>query len=210
MTGRESTRTPYRYVTPFKASPEVLCGLRRAVRAELGLWGLSDLADEAELAVTELATNVYAHVGAGSAATLVLELLGDGVRVEVHDTDREVPAVGALECAAECGRGLHLLAAMARDWGTHVTGSGKAVWCELAFVPDRVCPRVQRAHEVLGVYRELAEPMAAPLLRHWSAREDAAAGLIVDLLYWLAAQDCDPDDVLDRAQRSYEAELGAA
>lgn len=210
MTSLESTRTPYRYMTPFKASPEVLSGLRRAVRDELTSWGLSDLADEAELTVTELATNVYAHVGAGSAATLVLELLADGVRVEVHDTGCEVPALGVLECAAECGRGLHLLAAMARDWGTHVTGSGKAAWCELAFVLDKVRPRVQRANAVIGLYRELAGPMAAPLLRHWSAREDAAAGLIVDLLHWLAAQDCDPDDVLDRAQRSYEAELGAA
>ncbi|MGW6140977.1 ATP-binding protein [Streptomyces sp. NPDC055140] len=210
MTSRDSAQTLHRYVLPFNASPGVLCSLRRAVRAELSPWGLSGLADEAELAVTELATNVSKHVGVGSAATLVLEFLAAGIRVEIHDTSYEVPVLGEPGCASECGRGLHLLSAMARDWGTLMTASGKAVWCELALAPDGVCTRIQRANAVIGAYRELAGRVELPLLAHSPAREEAAAGLIVDLLHWLAAQDCDPDDVLDRAQRHYEADLDAA
>ncbi|WP_060894018.1 ATP-binding protein [Streptomyces europaeiscabiei] len=207
MTSRDTNQTPHRYMLPFRASPEVLGGLRRNVRAELRSWGLSGLADEAELVVTELATNVFKHVGAGSAATLVIELCTVGVRVEVHDTSYKVPAPTEAGCASECGRGLHLLAEMARDWGTVVTGSGKAVWCELVLTADSACASIQRANRVVGEYRELAGESALPLLSCPQAQGEAATKLIGDLLHWLAAQGCDPDEVLDRAQRHYEAEV---
>ncbi|MCX5605958.1 ATP-binding protein [Streptomyces phaeochromogenes] len=210
MTSRDNTQTPHRYVLPFTASGDVLCSLRRTVRAELRSWGLSGLADEAELVVTELATNVLKHVGEGSAATLVLESCALGIRVEIHDTSHTVPLLAEAGCTAECGRGLHLLAEMARDWGAIATASGKAVWCELPLATDGACVRIQRAHAVLGEYRELAGPAVVPLLSCPQAREEAATSLISDLLHWLAAQGCDLDDVLDRAQRHYEAELDAA
>jgi hypothetical protein len=31
--------------------------------------------------------------------------------------------------------------------------------------------------------------------------------MITDLLYWLSDRGCDPDDILDRAQMHFEAEL---
>ncbi|MFD4695625.1 ATP-binding protein [Streptomyces sp. NPDC058463] len=132
-----------------------MCGLRRAVRAELSPWGLAGLAGEAELVVTELATNVVKHVGVGTAATLVVEIRADAIHVEIHDTSHETPALAEAGCTSECGRGLHLLAGMARDWGTRVTASGKAVWCELPLHDDGGWARVQRARVVLGKYREL-------------------------------------------------------
>ncbi|MGW1712718.1 ATP-binding protein [Streptomyces sp. NPDC002156] len=210
MTSRDTSQTPHRYVLPFRAFPEVLSSLRRNVRAELRSWGLLGLVDEAELVVTELATNVFKHVGAGSAATLVLELFTVGVRVEIHDTSYEVPALTEAGCASECGRGLHLLVEMARDWGTVVTGSGKVVWCELLVAADIACASIQRANRVIGEYRELAGEAALPLLSCPQAQGEAATKLIGDLLHWLAAQGCDPDEVLDRAQRHYEAEVDAA
>ncbi|MER5366039.1 hypothetical protein [Streptomyces sp. NPDC002722] len=63
---------------------------------------------------------------------------------------------------------------------------------------------------VLGKYRELVGAVAAPVLSHPQAQEEAATTLIVDLLHWLVSQGRDPDDVLDRAQKHYEAELDAA
>ncbi|MDT0484792.1 ATP-binding protein [Streptomyces doebereineriae] len=210
MTSRDTNQNPHRYVLPFRASPEVLGGLRRNVRAALRSWGLSGLADEAELVVTELATNVFKHVGAGSAATLVLELFTIGVRVEIHDTSYKVPSPTGAGCTSECGRGLHLLVEMARDWGTAVTASGKTVWCELQLTEDSACASIQRADRVLGEYRELAGEAAVPPLSCSQAQGEAATKLIGDLLHWLVAQGCDPDEVLDRAQRHYEAEVDAA
>ncbi|MCX5100944.1 MULTISPECIES: ATP-binding protein [Streptomyces] len=210
MTGRGKAQTPHRCVLPFKASPEMLRRLRRAVSAELRVWGLAGLSAEAELVVTELATNVAKHVGVGSAATLVLEIHTDAIRVEIHDTSHQVPVPAEVGCASECGRGLHLLAAMTRDWGTRVTTSGKAVWCELPLPENGERARIQRASVVLGKYRELVGAVAAPVLSHPQAQEEAATTLIVDLLHWLVSQGRDPDDVLDRAQKHYEAELDAA
>ncbi|MGW7466827.1 ATP-binding protein [Streptomyces xantholiticus] len=210
MTGRDIGRVPHRYVLPFRASPEVLCSLRRAVRAELRPWGLAGSADRAELVVTELATNVVKHVGAGSAATLVLELQAARIRVEIHDTSCKVPVLAEAGFASESGRGLHLLAAMARDWGSIVTVSGKAVWCELPLMSDGVCARIQRAYAVLSEYRELAGSAVVPLISHPQAQGEAATSLIADLLHWLTAQGSDPDDILDRAQQIYETELDSA
>ncbi|WP_327125133.1 ATP-binding protein [Streptomyces sp. NBC_01727] len=210
MTSRGNAQTPHRYVLPFRAFPEVMCSLRRTVRAELHRCGLAGLAAEAELVVTELATNVAKHVGMGSAATLILEIHADAIRVEIHDMSYQVPALAEVGCTSECGRGLHLLAAMTRDWGTRVTASGKAVWCELPLPEDGQRVRIQRASVVLGEYRELVGAVAVPMLSHPQAQEEAATTLIIDLLHWLVSQGCDPDDILDRAQQHYEAELDAA
>ncbi|MFD5870521.1 ATP-binding protein [Streptomyces sp. NPDC060322] len=210
MTSRDIAQAPHQYVLPFKASPEAIGELRRAVRAELGPWGLADLASETELVVTELATNVVRHVGEGSAAALVLEFRADVIRVEVHDASRQVPALAEVGCASECGRGLQLVSVIARDWGARVTTSGKAVWCDLSRPGGDGRVRAWRADLVLSRYRELAGTDAATLLSHPHAQEERATALIVDLLHWLEARNCDPDATLDRAQQRYEAGLEAA
>jgi hypothetical protein len=43
-----------------------------------------------------------------------------------------------------------------------------------------------------------------------AALEESAVELIADLLHWTTARGQDPDDVLDRAQTHYEADLGGA
>jgi hypothetical protein len=37
--------------------------------------------------------------------------------------------------------------------------------------------------------------------------EEAAVDLMADLLHWLRAHGCDADEVLDRAQTHFEAEI---
>lgn len=140
MSSKERVQPQLRCVLPFEAAASELCVLRKAVRTQLGLWGLSVVTDEVQLVASELAANVIKHVGEGAAATLVLEASGDRLRVELHDKSHVVPSRTQAACGAECGRGLHLLAGLAVDWGTVLTATGKAVWCELAGARAAVPP----------------------------------------------------------------------
>ncbi|GGY21538.1 hypothetical protein GCM10010326_13040 [Streptomyces xanthochromogenes] len=159
-----------------------------------------------ELAVTELATNVIKHVGEGVPATVVLEPGEGRLRIEVHDTGHAVPAVAEPNDGDECGRGLHLLAALALGWGTTLTATGKAVWCEIAMPPGQLCPRVERASQALTSYRRLAEGKVSADADRLSVLEASVVGLVADLLHWVVPHGCDPDEVLDRAQARFEAD----
>ncbi|MFJ7048861.1 ATP-binding protein [Streptomyces sp. NPDC101112] len=198
-----------RCVMPFEAESAGLRMLRKRVRCALEQWGAAAVADEVELAVTELATNVVKHVGEGTAATLVLEPRQDRLRVELHDKSHVVPAAGSGNCDEECGRGLHLLSAVSLEWGTLLTATGKAVWCEISLDPALHCMRVQRAAAVLDEYRRVvgADTVVVPT---YAVLEESATDVITDLLHWLAAQGGDPDEVLDRAQMHFEEETEAA
>ncbi|GHE27822.1 ATP-binding protein [Streptomyces capitiformicae] len=206
MPGYDITEPQLRCVLPFAAAPAEVRLLRRAAAAQLAQWGLPAAADEAELVVTELATNVVRHVGEGASATLVLERRGERLRVEVHDKSRTVPTLRSAGCDEEFGRGLHLLTSLAVDWGTVLTAMGKAVWCEVEVDKVQACRRVERAVEVLETYQGV-DGSAATLGRRWEVvLEESAVELIADLLHWTAARGLDPDDILDRAQMHYEAE----
>ncbi|MCX4797289.1 ATP-binding protein [Streptomyces sp. NBC_01242] len=208
MSGHENG-SQLRSVLPFKAEPVVVRDLRRAVRGQLVEWRLPTLAEEAELVVSELAANVIKHVGEGVPATLVLEASGDRLRIELHDKSYRVPVLGAVACDDECGRGLHLLAGMADDWGTLLTATGKAVWCELSTAPATRCRRARRAEMTLTEYRrDMGEP---PLLQSRSGQflEESAIDLIADVLHWVIGRGGDPDSLLDRAQMHFEADARA-
>lgn len=208
MSGCEVPEPRLRCVLPFEAAPAEVRLLRRAAVQQLGRWGLPTAADEVGLLVAELATNVFKHVGEGASATLVLEWGGSRLRVEVHDKSRTIPVLKSATCEEECGRGLHLLATFAADWGTVLTTAGKAVWCEIPLNAGRGCRRIERAVGVLESYQ------TGHAGHHGKAREaeleESVIALIADLLHWSAARGHDPDDVLDRAQMHYEAEADAA
>ncbi|MDQ0991115.1 ATP-binding protein [Streptomyces sp. V3I7] len=210
MNGCEDTEPRLRCVLPFEAVATEVPLLRRAAVKQLGRWGMPVAVDEAELLVTELATNVLKHVGEGVSATLILEWRGERLRLEVHDKSDGIPVLQAVECDEECGRGLHLLAALAADWGTVLTAAGKAVWCEIALGARRTCRRIERAAEAIENYQGASG--AIGLQGRWREAdlEKSAIELIADLLHWTAAQGHDPDDILDRAQMHYEAEMNAA
>ncbi|GGX64977.1 hypothetical protein GCM10010358_19190 [Streptomyces minutiscleroticus] len=156
--------------------------------------------------MTELATNVIKHVGEGAAATLVLEPAHDRLRVELHDKSHVLLTQRLADCEDECGRGLHLLATMSLAWGTLLTATGKAVWCEIPLTSVRHCARVQRATALLEEYRRTTGAGSATVPT-CAVLEESATGAIADLLHWLAAQGGDPDELLDRAQVRYEAEV---
>ncbi|WP_308043528.1 ATP-binding protein [Streptomyces olivaceus] len=209
MPGAGSGRHRHRSVLPFRAVPAEIRLLRQAAAAQLVRWGVPHVVEETELVVTELATNVIKHVGEGVVATLVLEWEGERLRVEVHDKSHAVPSLSAAHCDDECGRGLHMLAAVTVDWGTVLTVVGKSVWCEIALGSERACRRMERAAAVLEDYRTLCGVVVEGRLRD-TALKASAVELIADLLHWTTACGLDPEDVLDRAQMHYEAEEDVA
>ncbi|MFI6547438.1 ATP-binding protein [Streptomyces prunicolor] len=210
MTGYEVIEPRLRCVLPFEAAPAEVRLLRKAVVMQLSRWGAPVAVDEAELLVTELATNVLKHVGEGTSATLILEWRGERLRLEVHDKSQAMPSLNSADCDEECGRGLHLLAALAADWGTVLTAVGKAVWCEIPLGAGHSCRRVERAVGALESYRTGGGGTALRGKGRWIGLEESAIELIADLLHWSAACGHDPDDFLDCAQMHYEAELDAA
>jgi serine/threonine-protein kinase RsbW len=107
---------------------------RRAVRETLGDSVSERTLGDAELLVSELATNSVRHAGCDDQAELGLEAdIDDGrVRVKICDTgagfDSEpLPEPGHEEAG---GYGLVLLDRLADEWGTHRDGEF-CVWFEL-------------------------------------------------------------------------------
>ncbi|MFJ6432187.1 ATP-binding protein [Streptomyces sp. NPDC091416] len=107
--------------------------LRRILRLYLAGWGMADLADAAELVLTELIANVVQHVPGRRCQTFVFRLPGgEGVRVEVADDCPQLPRIAESATLDERGRGLLLVDALADKWGVEARrdGGGKAVWFE--------------------------------------------------------------------------------
>jgi anti-sigma regulatory factor (Ser/Thr protein kinase) len=89
-------------------------------------------ADDAALLVTEVATNALRHGGPGVDLWMRPAEQG-GLRVELIDGLADsVPRVQTPDADAEGGRGLLLVSALARDWGSERLSAGKRVWFELA------------------------------------------------------------------------------
>ncbi len=87
-------------------------------------------ADDAALLVTEVATNALRHGGPG--VDLWLRLLPDGLRVEIVDGRSDaMPQLRQPDAYAEGGRGILIVSALARRWGTDRLAAGKCVWFEL-------------------------------------------------------------------------------
>jgi anti-sigma regulatory factor (Ser/Thr protein kinase) len=112
---------------------------RRAAAGVLQAWGLSRHADDAALVITEMVQNVTVHTA--SACELRLTAHGDVILIEVTDNSPRPPVQRARDLRSPGGRGLHIIAAVARRWGhrptAHTDRPGKVVWAELA---DRGSP----------------------------------------------------------------------
>lgn len=113
---------------------------RRALREAMTGAGLEVLLDDALLLVSELVTNAVVH--AGTQVELHFDIGPGSARVEVIDyRPGALPALfGQPDDDRESGRGMLLLDAIAKEWGTRHFAGGKAVWFMLG-VTDRVAPR---------------------------------------------------------------------
>ncbi|MEU7277487.1 ATP-binding protein [Streptomyces sp. NPDC045431] len=111
--------------------------MRRILRTFLMRWGLAELTDAAELALTELVANVVRHVP-GRRCTVLILRRPEGLRVEVTDgLDRPPLPVEAGDALDEGGRGLVLVEAVTERWGTVPLAAGKTVWFECDAKPPR-------------------------------------------------------------------------
>lgn len=112
--------------------PRELTSVRRARRlatAQLGEWNLQDLADTAELLVSELVTNALRHTR--GPLRLNLYARGSHLRCEVEDTDSTGPVRRFVDADAEGGRGTELLDLLTEAWGSTPTATGKTMWFEI-------------------------------------------------------------------------------
>ncbi|MEU0627787.1 ATP-binding protein [Streptomyces sp. NPDC005989] len=196
----------------FLAEAEELAGLRRVMRLHLELWGLPGVVYAAQICVTELVANVVTHVGPGTPCCLAVSMNGDRLRVEVSDPDlRGIPKLVAAADGSETGRGMALVDGVADRWGVILRGDSKVTWCELSTglrsPSDHVdSPQVAKAESLLSLcglgsvrVGDRRDRLGLALGR------ELAIDLIVDLLHWLRAHGCDPDDALDCAQTHFEA-----
>jgi anti-sigma regulatory factor (Ser/Thr protein kinase) len=103
---------------------------RRVLTGQLTSWGLTHLADDLELIVTELVTNACRH--AGGVRGIELTARDGRVRVEVSDSDPTLPAKRLPTSDQPGGRGLLLVEALSRAWGAEPDARGKVVWAEVA------------------------------------------------------------------------------
>ncbi len=110
------------------ASPAVR-EARRFVVETLLTWGCVDLADDAALVVTELATNALLHARSGF--TVTITALQPGVRISVRDKSGLLPARRQAAQTAPSGRGLSLVESIASDWGARPLPDGKVIWADL-------------------------------------------------------------------------------
>ncbi|MFF8022255.1 ATP-binding protein [Streptomyces sp. NPDC007896] len=106
--------------------------MRRITRAQLRHWDLAMLTDAATLVVSELVTNAIKH-GKGQPVQLRVRHSAYELRIEVTDGTPTPARLRSASVADENGRGLLLVAALAKEWG--VSRDGKTTWCSLA-IPD--------------------------------------------------------------------------
>jgi anti-sigma regulatory factor (Ser/Thr protein kinase) len=93
-------------------------------------WGIEGgVADDAQLVLTELATNAVLH--ARSSFSVDVQAEDACLRIAVRDASTTRPLAREASTTAPSGRGLQLIAAVSDDWGVDVTASGKLVWAVL-------------------------------------------------------------------------------
>jgi anti-sigma regulatory factor (Ser/Thr protein kinase) len=112
-------------------------------QALAGMGVASQLIDDALLVAAELIANAIRH--AQTEFTVTVRVRPGVVRLEVFDRDTRPPALLGLDSESTSGRGLHIVAGLASDWGWQTAEdddgiSGKRVWAELASGPTSDSP----------------------------------------------------------------------
>jgi anti-sigma regulatory factor (Ser/Thr protein kinase) len=144
MSGGTVTRAwPLQTHLELAALPTAPGCARDHVRSLAHEWGLPELADTAELLVSELVTNAvqaseHLKTRAGLAIVPVVGLwvTSDGISIVLHvwDTNPELPVLKDFAADDETGRGLFLVETLSKDWGVDRKDGGKTVWAMIT--PD--------------------------------------------------------------------------
>jgi anti-sigma regulatory factor (Ser/Thr protein kinase) len=86
--------------------------------------------DRVLLLTSEVVTNAILH--ARTPIRLTAGVDGQQIMVQVYDGLRIAPRRRPVRQDAGTGRGMHLLEALADDWGVEQTAAGKCVWFSIA------------------------------------------------------------------------------
>jgi len=128
-------------------SPEPVASSISAARAftvrTCQRWGAADQADDVAAVVSELLANAVKHAmperpaavnGAARPIRLGLLDLGPCLLCAVADPSPQAPVTSEPDWLAESGRGLHVVASLASQWGFCVAPDmqGKVVWATFA------------------------------------------------------------------------------
>jgi histidine kinase-like protein len=114
------------------AQPVAVRGARRFAESWLRTRHLENLVNTVHLIVSELTTNSVKATRLPQMVTLRLALVGPSLFVIVRDDDPQPPVLQDPADLDEDGRGVALVAALARTWGHYPVGTaGKAVWAEI-------------------------------------------------------------------------------
>jgi anti-sigma regulatory factor (Ser/Thr protein kinase) len=114
-------------IANFPAEPTGVTAARHFVKDMLA--SDVELAEAAELLVSELASNVVRHARTDFSVEVVRG--PQAVRVVVEDGSAIEIAVKELESGADSGRGLRIVETLSNRCGTQSTASRKQVWFEL-------------------------------------------------------------------------------
>jgi hypothetical protein len=132
--------SPTAVCCPLSRGPQSAHAARRLTRNTMRDWGLTALADDAEMIVGEFVANAVTHVPSlggdrkAAAENLGLRLLRRTGEVicAVLDPSDDAPVLKSPGGAEEAGRGLQMVDAISDVWGwSPVVGRGKAVWAIL-------------------------------------------------------------------------------
>jgi anti-sigma regulatory factor (Ser/Thr protein kinase) len=114
----------------FLVAPTAPQDVRSFVRSVLDGWGAHSRDGEAEIVASELATNAVRH--ARSPFVITLTRGSETIRIAVRDTSFERPVHIVRDNCELGGRGVRLVAALAKEWGVVDEVDGKSVWADVA------------------------------------------------------------------------------
>jgi anti-sigma regulatory factor (Ser/Thr protein kinase) len=135
--GTASNPWPLQTHLSLGAQPSAVSWARGHVRSVALEWGLPDIADIAELLVSELVTNAVKasdqlRIRADLAVVPVVRLwlISDKSSLVIHvwDGNDEMPVRRNAAIDEESGRGLMLVESLGSDWGAYRKAAGKVVW----------------------------------------------------------------------------------
>ena len=134
---RTATQAGQRPITlALPSIPESVPVARLQVRAALGLRGLGEYADDAEIITSELVTNAVQHVGDNGTETIGVTITyaesPAAVTIAVSDSSPQGPIRRDRPPGSEQGRGLQIVEALSAHWGWRREGGGKVVFAGLA------------------------------------------------------------------------------
>ncbi|MFI1165056.1 sodium/proline symporter PutP [Streptomyces sp. NPDC020801] len=115
------------------SDPAAVAHARTLAGRQLAEWGMPDLTFTTELIVSELVTNAIRH----ATGPVCLRLIRDRHLIcEVSDGSSTSPRLRHARTTDEGGRGLLIVAQLARRWGTRYTTTGKIIWSEQTVLDD--------------------------------------------------------------------------